>query len=121
MKSMNIIQRTFDFGTIRSRENFFSFALKCVLYIIPAVILGNYTDITIQNSKKDNDFGDYILYYILLQTLIIISTLYLILRLISSYASEFQVSISGGLFLIFYFSIQSNYIDMLQEYLIYSY
>jgi hypothetical protein len=47
-----IIQRATDFGTFRSRKNFFSFTLKCIFYIIPAVILGNYTDITIKIIKK---------------------------------------------------------------------
>ena len=116
MKPQNIIQRAIDFGTFSSRENFFSFTLKSILYIIPAVMLGRYTDIMIQNSKKNNYFTDYILYYILLQTIIIISTLYLILRLFESYTIEFQVTISGGLFIVFYFAIQTNYIDMLQEY-----
>ena len=43
----NIIQRATDFGTFRSRENIFSFTLKCLFYIIPAIILGNFTDTTI--------------------------------------------------------------------------
>ncbi len=44
----NIIKRATDFGTFRSRENFFSFSLKCLFYIIPAIILGNYTDTTVK-------------------------------------------------------------------------
>ncbi len=91
--------------------------MKCLFYIIPAVILGNYTDITIQNIKKDKKLGEYKLYYILLQTFIIISTLYLILLLLTSYTSEFQVSIAGGFFIVFYFGLQTNYIDMIKEYI----
>ena len=113
-----MIQRGIDFGTLRSRENFFSFTLKCVCYIIPAVILGHYTDKTIKNIKKDNELGDNTFYYILLQTLIIISTLYLILLFSSSYTSEFQVTIAGGLFGVFYFGIQTNYIHMIKTYTI---
>jgi len=52
MRLLNIIQKSIDFGTLRSRENIFSFTLKCLFYIIPAIILGNYTDITIKNIKK---------------------------------------------------------------------
>jgi hypothetical protein len=116
MKARNIIQRSIDFGTFRSRENFFSFTLKCVFYIIPAVILGNYTDIIIQNIKKKEALGEYTLSYILLQTLVTISTLYLILLFLSSYTSEFQVTIAGGLFSVFYFGMQTNYVQMIKEY-----
>ena len=42
MNLHNIIERATDFGTFRSRENFISFSLKCIFYIIPAIILGNY-------------------------------------------------------------------------------
>ncbi len=55
MKILNILQRATDFGTMRSRENVFSFTLKCIFYIIPAVILGNYTDTTIKGLKEDSN------------------------------------------------------------------
>ena len=119
MKLGNVIQRAVDFGTLRSRKNFFSFTLKCFFYIIPAVILGNYTDTTIKNIKKDKELGDNTFYYILLQTLIIISTLYLILLYLTSYTSEFQVTLAGGLFSVLYFGIQTNYMNMIKEYTIY--
>jgi len=48
----NIIKRATDFGTFRSRDNYFSFILKIVFYIIPAVIMGNYTDILLKNYKQ---------------------------------------------------------------------
>lgn len=117
MKLFNIFQSATDFGTFSSRENFFSFTLKCIFYIIPAVILGNYTDITIQRMKKEKEFGDYTIYYILLQTLIIISTLYLILLLLTGYTSEFQTSLAGGFFIVLYFGIQTNYMNMIKEYI----
>jgi hypothetical protein len=44
MSIYDIIERATDFGTYRSRDNFVSFTLKILIYIIPAVILGNYTD-----------------------------------------------------------------------------
>lgn len=52
MKIVDIIERAIDFGTLRSRKHFFSFTLKSMFYIIPAVILGNYTDIIVQDLKK---------------------------------------------------------------------
>lgn len=119
MKILNIIQRATDFGTLRSRKYFFSFALKCLFYIIPAIIIGNYTDINIQRLKNDNELGNYTLYYIILQTLIIISTLYIILILLTSYTNEFQVTLAGGFFSVLYFGIQTNYIHMIKEYINY--
>ena len=39
MKLVEIIERATDFGSFRSSQNFFSFTLKMILYIIPAVII----------------------------------------------------------------------------------
>lgn len=113
----DIIQRATDFGSFRSRENFLSFALKCIFYIVPAVVLGNYTDTTIERIKQDNELGYYTIYYILLQTFIILVTLYIILRLLTSYTNEFQVTIAGGFFSVLYFGIQTNYMNMIKEYI----
>ena len=119
MKLYNIIHRALDFGTLRSRENFLSFALKIMFYIVPAIILGNYTDDFVKKLKKNNMLGDNTLYYILLQTSIIISSLYLILIFLSDFISEFQVTIAGGYFIVLYFGMQTNYIHMIKEYMSY--
>ena len=117
MKLLNIIEKGTDFGTFRSRENFFSFTLKCLFYIIPAVIVGNFTDTTIQKIQTNKKLGDNTIYYILLQTLIIISTLYLILIYLGNYIKEFQLTLAGEFFVVLYFSIQTNYIQMIKEYI----
>lgn len=117
MKLLNIFERGTDFGTFHSRKNFFSFTLKCIFYIIPSVILGNYTDITIERIKKNKVFGDSVLFYILLQTLMSIVTLYIFLLLLANYTSEFQVTIAGGFFSVLYFGMQTNYVDMIKEYI----
>jgi hypothetical protein len=117
MKLVNVIKHATDFGTFHSRRNFFSFTLKCMFYIIPAIILSNYTDITIQKIKKYNKLGDYVFFYILLQTLIIILTLYLILIFLTSYTNEFQLTLAGGFFIVLYFGIQTNYVHMIKEYI----
>ena len=111
---MNAIQRATDFGTFRSRKNFFSFALKCVFYIVPAIILGNYTDVAIRKIQTNNED---VLYYILLQTFVIIATLYIFLQFLTKYTNEFQVTIAGGFFAVLYFGMQTNYIVMIQEYM----
>jgi flagellar biosynthesis component FlhA len=97
---------------------FLSFTLNCIVHIIPAVILGNYTDIFIQRIKKDKKLGDNILYYILLQTLIIIATLYLFLLFITVYTNDFVVTLYGEFFIVLYFSAQSDYIHMIKDYII---
>ena len=37
-----------------SHHNFFLFALKCIVHIIPAIILGNYTNIIVHYVKIQN-------------------------------------------------------------------
>lgn len=113
----NIVQRATDFGTFRSRDNFFSFTLKIVLYIIPAILLGQYTDVTIKRLSDLKTVGESTLYYILLQTLVVIATMYIILTFLSDFISEFQVTIAGGYFIVLYFGMQTNYIDMIKEYM----
>jgi hypothetical protein len=115
MRLSDIIQRATDFGTVRSRDNFFSFTLKILFYIIPAIILGDYTDIIIKRLKINKILGENPIYYILLQTFIIISTLYLILIYFSDFISELQVTIAGGYFIVLYFGMQTNYISMIKE------
>jgi len=117
MKLYDIIERATDFGTFRSRDNFFSFTLKIILYIIPAIILGTYTDITIKKLQEYKALGDNTLYYILLQTLIVISTQYLFIAFLLKFTSEFQTTIAGGYFIVLYFGMQTNYIRMIKEYI----
>lgn len=88
-----------------------------MFYIIPAIILGNYTDNIVKKLQKDKLFGNNIFYYILLQTSIIISSLYLTLIFLSNFISEFQVTIAGGYFIVLYFGMQTNYIHMIKEYM----
>ena len=117
MTLSDIIQRATEFGTLRSRDNFFSFTLKILLYILPAVIIGNYTDTFITTLEDDKVLGNNIFYYIILQTLLIILTLYLFLVCFSEFISEFQVTIAGGYFIVLYFGIQTNYIRMIKDYM----
>lgn len=117
MKIHHILQRATEFGTFRSRENFFSYALKFAFYIIPAIVLGNYTDVTMERIQKDKALGDYLMIYILAQTLIITTTMYLILLLSNEYTSEFHATIAGAFFIVLYFGIQTNYMRMIKEYI----
>jgi len=117
MNFHNIINKGVDFGSFRSSENFFSFTLKTLLYILPAVILGHYTDVIIKKLQSYKIFGNITIYYILLQTFIIIITLFLFVVFLKDFSIEFQKSTSGGFFIVLYFSIQENYLYMLKEYM----
>ena len=120
MKIGNIIERATDFGSVRSRKHFLSFLLKIWLYILPAIILGNFTDITVQQMETSQILGENTFYYILLQTLFIISTLYLFVILFYNYMSEFTNTIAGSYFIVLYFGMQTNYIHMLKDLLNYN-
>lgn len=111
------LKQATNFGKFRSKEHFFSFILKCLLYIIPAVFLGNITDAFVYKLEINKLFGDDLLPYILTQTFIDIITLYFILFLLYKYSSEFQVTLEGGFFSVLYFGIQTNYINMIKVYL----
>jgi hypothetical protein len=113
----NIIQRATEFGTIRAQDKFLSFILKIFLYIVPAAILGHYTDVIVKKLQKDKVLGEPVLYYIILQTFIIVSTIYLFTVHMSDYAREFQLTLAGMYFVVLYFNIQTNYIVMIQEYM----
>jgi undecaprenyl pyrophosphate phosphatase UppP len=117
MKLRDILQRATEFGTLSSRDNLFSFTLKILLYIFPAIILGNYTDTIIQKLQEDKAFGTNKLYYIMIQTLIVIITQYLFLIFLTDFMSEFQVTIAGGYFIVLYYGMQTNYINMIKEYI----
>lgn len=116
-RDTDIFKYATHFGTQDSRKNFFAFGLHCIFYIVPAIVVGNYTDIIIQYIKPDDEMGDYLLLFILLQTFINIATLYIILMFLNKYTSEIQVSLAGGFFSVLYFGMQPNYIYMLQQYM----
>jgi hypothetical protein len=117
MNLLNIIRSATNFGTSRAQDYYVSFLLQSMFYMVPAIILGNYTDVAVEKIKKDKTLGDYAVSYILLQTLIIISTLYLILKLLSNYANEFETNLVGAFFIVYYFNIQTHYITMIKEYI----
>lgn len=111
------MERSTNFGSTNSRKDFFSFTFKIILYILPAVIIGHYTDIIIKKLKNQKLLGNNNIYYILLQTLFIIITLYLFVLLSVNFTSEFQETLAGSFFIVIYFGMQTNYIHMLKMYM----
>lgn len=117
MKLSTIVKFATEFGTFRSRKHIFSFTLKCIFYIIPAVLLGNYTDVFVHKLKTGNYLGKPVISYLLLQTLLIILTFYIILLFSSDFMKEFQITLAGGYFIVLYFGIQTHYVPMIKEFL----
>lgn len=113
----NILKKATNFKDRHSQKNFIAFVIKCFFFIIPAIVLGNYTDRMVEKIKKNKILGSNTLYYILLQTIIIIISLYLILLISSDYINSFGFTLSGNLFISLYVGIQINYILMIKEYL----
>ena len=119
MNLTEIFEKATDFGSFRSHENLFSFSLKVLLYILPGVILGHYTDMVVKTMKKRKILGTKEINYIIFQTSLIILTLFLFRRLLEDFTSEFQQSMAGGYFIVLYFGMQTNYIEMLKDYMTY--
>ena len=117
MNLVSILEKATDFGSFRSRDNFLSFGIKVLIYIIPASVLGHITDRSVLALKEQRVAGPTLLPYILLQTLFIILTLYLLVIFLKEFTSEFQVTVVGGYFIVLYFGLQTQYIEMLKEYL----
>jgi hypothetical protein len=115
MKEIHIFQQSIEFVILTTGTDFFPFVLKCLFYIIPPAILGNYTDLIVKILRNNKKFGNYTIYYVLLQTLIIILTLYLINLFLSNYISKINVTVAVSFFSVLYFGIQTNYISMIKE------
>ena len=115
MKIKKILTDSLDFGTNNARDNIFSFALKILFYIIPAVLFGHYTDRIVVVAKKRKIFGENEIHYIFLQTILIVSTLYLLVSALTAFMSGIQQTIAGSFFVVMYFGMQTNYIVMLKK------
>ena len=117
MNLINIFNKATNFGTFHYRHNIFSFILRLLFYIIPAIILGYYTDIFVKIIEINKIFGTFNFYYILLQTFLIILTLYIFVIFFEDYLNEFQETTAGAFFVVLYFGIQTNYMLMLREFM----
>ena len=117
MRVPDILERAFDFGTERSHTNFVSFTLKSLFYIIPASIVGKYTDKTVKSLQEYKTLGENTLYYIVLQTFIIVITFYVIIHVFPKFINELQVTVAGVFFGALYFNMQGNYINMIHSYI----
>ena len=115
MNWFDILDRSFDFGTFRSRDSVFSFTIKIILYIIPAVVFGAYTDKMIQTLYGYKIFGESMISYVIAQTGLIILTMYVLISIFENFTSEFQKTTAGTYFIVLYFGLQTDYIKMIKD------
>lgn len=118
MKLFDNIKHAFVYSLSNSRNNIFIFAFKIIIYIIPAIILGHYTDIIVKSLQTRKTLGDQVVHYVLIQTFLNITSLYLLVYFLTKFSNEFQKSIAGGYFIVLYFGMQTNYIEILQQYML---
>jgi hypothetical protein len=109
------IDRATDFGTFRARETYLSFFIKILFFIFPAIIFGYYTDKFVSLLQNQQLFGNYIIVYLLLQTLLMSFIMFSFIHLFASYAKEFQLTTVGAFFVALFFGFQINYIRNIKQ------
>lgn len=100
------------FGTTSARDTYLSFLIKTFLYIFPAIILGQFIDRFILSLKK-NILKNKV-FRIFVQTIVMVSVLYLLIKFSESYANELQYTITGIFFVVIFFGVQQFYINDIQ-------
>jgi hypothetical protein len=88
-------------------ETMIQFTYKVIRMLIPGVILGLLIDNSIRWIQYNIPLDSIVC--ILIQTFIMILTIYFLRRASSLYTDEFQNTLSGLFFVSLYFGLQSNY------------
>lgn len=118
MKTPKYLNRATDFGSLSHQNDFISFTIKIFIYIIPATLLGDFIDKSIVTmEEKEVLGGDTHALYILLQTFVNISILYLFILFLPDFLKEFQSTMPGVYFITLYFTMQTNYMNSIKEYM----
>lgn len=118
MKNMQtIISRATNFGTFESRKGIYSFMLKILFFMIPAIIIGHSIDTYIENMRKKGILGNNYINYIILQTIIILFIMYIFVIYFSRFAKEFQTTTAGAFFIAMFFGFQSNYVNDIKQFI----
>lgn len=114
------VKNALDFGGSTKiqkieRTHFVSFFLKVLLMIVPAILLGHYTDEYVRKLQDANHFGSEKWKYIVLQTVASIFVVYLIYRLFHPYSDEFQTTSAGLFFSALFWSVQTRYVQNIKD------
>jgi len=103
------------FGKEDHNNHFISFFVKCLAFLIPAIILGILIDVCIDKLQRRRCFGQNVWTYISLQFAFNIYILYFTLKTLNSeYASEFQNTIPGMFFSTIFFGVQLKWFKNIQ-------
>jgi hypothetical protein len=109
------IKNGLSFGNENHNKHFISFFVKCLAFVIPAILFGIAIDVLIDKVKQRNCFGDHIWIYISLQFLFNIYVLYVTLKVLNrEYASEFQNTLPGMFFSTIFFGVQLKWFKNIQ-------
>ena len=111
--TIKIIKQGLDFGSFEHRKSPVSFFIKMFIFLCVGVISGYFLDTTINKYYKK----EYNTEFVILQTLLIFTILYLFVVFMGKFASEFQSTMAGGLFIAIFYGFQQNYITHLKEFL----
>lgn len=117
MKTPTSLKRATEFGSLSHQDDFISFTIKIIIYIIPATLLGDFIDKSIVTMEKKEVLGDNIALYISLQTFVNILILYLFILFLPDFLKEFQSTMPGVYFITLYFTMQTNYMNSIKEYM----
>lgn len=88
-----------------ARESFMVLNIKSLVLIVPAIFVGHYLDELVEKLNIKDKVRS-----VALQTFLNIFVIYVIHKINTSYAKEFQMTLSGLFFSALFFGMQTNYI-----------
>ncbi len=110
------IKNGLTFGNEEHNTHFVSFFIKCLAFVIPAIVLGIVIDLLVYRLQVQNKCGKHLWTYITLQFLINIILLYMSLKVLNvGYANEFQTTIPGMWFSTILFGVQIKWFKNIEN------
>lgn len=108
------IKEGMTFGRVDSKT-FGGLLIKTIALLVPGIVLGYVIDTLSYKWKEEKKFGDNLLTYVVIQTLLSICVFYLLITIVTKYTFEFQTTYAGMYFGSMFFGMQTNYITNLQQ------
>jgi hypothetical protein len=118
MEIQNLIKKDIEEGLTFGKSNstrFGGLLIKTIALLVPGIILGYVIDTLSYKWKEEKKFGDNLLTYVVIQTILSICVFYLLIITVTKYTFEFQNTYSGLYFVSLFFGMQTNYITNLQQ------
>lgn len=92
------------------RESFMVLNIKSMMLIVPAIFVGHYLDEFVEKMNIKNTTNS-----VILQTFLNVLVIYIIHKINTAYANEFQMTLAGLFFSAIFFGMQTNYIRNLKS------